>query len=63
MNIYEMYGRQAEQLQEAMEYHARTQKLLADIQSGACVPVQLVVTAEGWSVQPAGEATADAGQE
>lgn len=52
MNIYEMYGRQAEQLLAATEFHASTLKLLADLRDGKVSPVRLVITDEGWEVTP-----------
>lgn len=48
MNIYEMYGRQAEQLNQAEEYFNATQKVLHDLKSGTVLPSQLVIAQGGW---------------
>lgn len=51
MNIYEMYGRQAEQLMEATQFHAATMKLLADLRDGNVLPEQIVITEGGWELK------------
>lgn len=50
MNIYELYGRQAEKMAEMVQYHRATQQLLFDLFGGRILPSQLVITQEGWSV-------------
>ena len=54
MNIYEMYGRQAEQMQQSRAYFDATQKLLADLQDGSVLPPQLVITQTGWELAEKG---------
>lgn len=46
-----MFGRQAEQLQEAREFAGRTLELLRSLKSGAVLPSALVVTENSWHVQ------------
>ena len=50
MNIYELYGRQAEQLTQLGDYFRITQKLLNDLMSGSVLPSQLVITQSGWQL-------------
>lgn len=50
MNIYELYGRQAEKLMELQQYHQLTQQVLNDLVAGKVLPAQLVVTQMGWQV-------------
>lgn len=54
MNIYELYGRLAEQLQIESDAHKRTIELLAAVAKGEIAPDQLQVdlVAFTWSVQP-----------
>lgn len=55
MGIHEMFGRQAEKLQEAIEFHRATIQLLADLRDGKVQPEQIVIDAGGWTLKEAGE--------
>ena len=54
MNIYEKYGRLAEQLQSEQERHADTVKVIADLKMGRLrldqVDVSFIQSADGTSV-------------
>ena len=50
MRIYTIYGRLAEQHDEAIEFHQRTLQLLRDVVTGKVEPSQLRITDVGWSV-------------
>ena len=52
MNIHEMYGRQAEQLNELLGSWSGLLQLLGDIRDGRVLPAQLVVTDNGVEVRP-----------
>ena len=58
MNIYEMYGRQAEQLKALEDYYQGTQKLLAALVSGEIVIERLSLNGTGWMVKSNDEAGA-----
>lgn len=51
MNIYELYGRQAEQLAHLQEYYQATQQGLRDLRDGKFLAAQLVVTDNGWEIK------------
>lgn len=51
MNIYEMYGRQSEQLVEAVQFREATMALLRDLRDGKVTPARLVVEDTGWSLR------------
>jgi len=51
MNIYEMFGRQAEQINGMREFANRTLTLLRDLKEGAVLPSALVITDSGWQLQ------------
>lgn len=51
MNIYELYGRQAEHMEQMREYFRYTQQGLRDLQEGRILPSQLVVTDNGWETK------------
>lgn len=53
MKIHEMFGHQAERLQELMEFHELTAKLLQDLKDGKVALSQLTVKPNGWDVTPA----------
>ena len=50
MNIYEMYGRQAEQFQDAVDKFMNTLELLRDLKAGKLSLNQVVVDRNGWNV-------------
>ena len=50
MNIYEMYGRQAEQHQDAVVKSLNTLELLRDLKAGKFSLDQVVVDRNGWNV-------------
>ena len=50
MNIYEMYGRQAENLQSAVDKFMNTLELLADLKAGKLTLDQVVVERNGWYI-------------
>jgi len=52
VNIYEMFGRQAEQVAELRAYFERTQGLLNGLLDGKVSADQLIVTQEGWTLGP-----------
>ena len=51
MNIYEQFGRQAEQLQQTTEAFLRTLEALRMIRDGKVLPSQLVVEDNSWHVK------------
>lgn len=51
MNIYEMYGRKAEQCETLIGQFLATLDLLRQIHDGAVQPSQLVVTDKGWTLR------------
>ena len=51
MNIYEMYGRQSEKLQESLEFHRSTMRLLQDLKDGTVSLKQLELDTAGWHLQ------------
>lgn len=51
MNIYEMHGRQAEQLQEVTHAFRETLTLLRQLRDGSVLPSRLVVTDNGWNLK------------
>ena len=51
MNIYEMFGRQAEQMQELCGFFASTMQLLQQIRNGEVIPCQIVLNQTGWEVE------------
>ena len=51
MNIYEMYGRQAEQTQQLRGFYDSTMKLLRDLEEGKVIPAQVFVTDNGWELR------------
>lgn len=55
MSIYELYGRQAEELLAAQQAWAATLQLLRDLKSGVRRLEDVEVSDEGWKVTP-GEA-------
>ena len=58
MNIYELYGRQTEQIAQLQQYFTATQQGLRDLRDGKALPSQLVVTDTGWEFSPAEEVAA-----
>ena len=52
MKIHEMFGRQAEKMQEMQEGLEVTLQFLRDIRDSKIQPSQLVVTDNGWEVSP-----------
>jgi len=52
VNIYELYGRQTEQMAQLQEYFKLTQQGLRDLSEGKVLPSQLVVTDQGWECKP-----------
>ena len=55
MNIYEAYGRQAEQLRQATDAFAETLALLRQLRDGKVLPSDLVVEDNGWKLKEADE--------
>jgi len=55
MKIYEMYGRQAEQMQEYVEFHTRTMQLLTDLKTGAASLDKVTIQSTGWTVEHSAE--------
>ena len=55
MTIYEMYGRQAEQLMERTDAFMRTLDVLRMIRDGKVLPSDLVVEDNGWKLKEADE--------
>lgn len=53
MNIYELYGRQAEQLQDAIDKFMKTIELLQNLKAGNLSLDQVIVERNGWNVRPA----------
>ena len=53
MKIHEMFGRQAEKMQEMQEGLEVTLQLLRDIRDNKIQPSQLIVTDNGWEIQEA----------
>ena len=51
MNIYEMYGRQAEQAAQLRAFYDGTMKLLRDLETGVIPPSQILVTDNGWELR------------
>ena len=54
MNIYEMYGRQAEsagqRVEELTDFYHKTMGLLRDLADERVAPSRLVVTKDGWEI-------------
>ena len=48
MNLYEMYGRQAESLQDTVDKFLNTVELLQDLKAGKLTLDQVVVEKNGW---------------
>jgi len=51
MNIYEMFGRQAEQTQQLRAFYDGTMKLLRDLENGKVMPEQILITDNGWELR------------
>ena len=51
MNIYEMFGRQAEQAAQLRVFYDGTMKLLRDLETGVIPPSQILVTDTGWEIR------------
>ena len=51
MNIYEMYGRQAEQAQQLRAFFDSTMKLLRELVRSEVSVAQLFVTDNGWELR------------
>ena len=51
MNIYEMFGRQAEQAAQLRVFYDGTMKLLRDLEEGKVMPAQILVTGNGWELR------------
>ena len=54
MTIYEMFGRQAEEYQGALEQWKLSLSLLSQLKSGAVKMCDLTVTEIGWRVEECG---------
>lgn len=52
MNIYEMFGRMAEEKQGDFEFMKGTMELLRQLKSGAVTLDQLELSEKGWNVNP-----------
>ena len=52
MNIYEMFGRMAEEKQADFEFLKGTMELLRNLKSGAIALDQLDLNDKGWNVNP-----------
>ena len=50
MNIYEMHGRQSEQLQEALEAFRKTLQLMRELQAGTLTLDQVRVSEQSWEI-------------
>ena len=53
MNIYELFGHQAEQHQDAIDKFLKTLDLLRELKSGAIALNDVSVEGNGWNVKPA----------
>ncbi len=53
MNIYEAFGRQAEQLLEHADAFVKTLELLRLLRDGKVLPSELVVEQTGWKLKEA----------
>ena len=51
MNIYELHGRQAEQLRQTTDAFMETLALLRRLRDGDVLPSQLVVNDNGWTLK------------
>lgn len=51
MNIYELHGRQAEQLRQTTDAFVETLALLRQLRDGDVLPSQLVVNDNGWTLK------------
>ena len=51
MKIYEMFGRQAEGMQELREFHTLTMQLLRDLKTGTVDISQVILTENGWQIE------------
>ena len=55
MNIYEQFGRQAEQLQQTTDAFLRTLEALRMIRDGKLDPARLVVEENSWRLKEEGD--------
>ena len=62
MKIHEMFGRQAEKMQEMQEGLEVTLQLLRDIRDNKIQPSQLIVTDNGWEIQEAPDGNQESGE-
>ena len=51
MNIYEMFGRQAEQAAQLRVFYDGTMKLLRELVTGEVSVEQILVTDNGWEIR------------
>ena len=63
MNIYEMHGRQAEQLRQVTDAFAETLALLRQLRDGEVSPSALVVSENGWTLKEEGSGNEESSPE
>ena len=52
MNIYEMFGKQSEELQDVVDKFYATLNLLRKLKSGEIALERLTINEKGWDVAP-----------